>query len=94
MSKETNATTALHATQTEALPLTRVHLIGIAGADGAQRALLRRRNGDVDIVRVGDMTPLGEVVAIDAQTVVLSGAAGTRTLRMPDTAEHAPRTAA
>ena len=83
MSTETNATTAHHATETEMLPLTRVHLIGIAGANGAHRALLRRRNGEVNVVVLGDETAFGTVVAIDASTVVLSGNTGTRILRMP-----------
>lgn len=80
---QTNAATATHATEEDALRLTRVHLIGIAGAEGARRAILRRRSGTVEVVHVGDDTPLGEVVAIDKARVIFAGKAGIRSLQMP-----------
>ncbi|WP_299725234.1 pilus assembly protein PilP [uncultured Tateyamaria sp.] len=89
----TNATTAELATQTGALPLNSLQLIGVAGTEDNRRALLRAGNGSIQTVQVGDNLRQGTVVAIADDAVILSSATGSRQLRMPQ-APEAPRVAA
>ena len=73
------------ATQAQRLPMgAPLTLIGVAGAPEARRALLRRRNGRILTVQVGDRTPRGEVKAIGADEVILARAGRAIRLSMPD----------
>lgn len=84
MSDATNATTAQAATQVGALPLRKLHLIGVMGTPEARRALLRTSAGQVRQVRVGDTLRQGTVTAISDSAVYLHTSAGQRVLAMPD----------
>lgn len=83
MDTPTNPVTADAATQRGALPLRRLHLIGVAGAPDARRAMVRTPGGQIKTVQVGDEIRQGRVVAIDEDAVILSGPTGAQTLRLP-----------
>lgn len=72
------------ATQHGVLPLRKLHLIGVTGAEGARRALLRAPSGQIQTVQVGDTVRTQTIVAIDVDAVILSGRQGAQTLHMPD----------
>ncbi|PQO22177.1 hypothetical protein C2I36_14325, partial [Rhodobacteraceae bacterium WD3A24] len=59
-----NASVAEQATRVAALDTRQVNLIGVFGAEGARRALVRLSNGRVVRVGVGDRLDGGEVAAI------------------------------
>ena len=85
MSDTTNAQTAALATETQALPLRRLQLIGVAGTEETPRALLRTPAGQITTVERGDAIRQGTVIAIGANSVTLSGGGGrTTVLHMPD----------
>jgi len=92
MSEITNTTTAKFATQTGALPLHSLQLIGVFGTQEERRALLRSPGGTFETVGMGDQVRQGTVVAIDENSVILSTAAGTRRLTILE--PHASRAAA
>ncbi|WP_299148510.1 hypothetical protein [uncultured Tateyamaria sp.] len=83
MRDTTNATTATAATQSNALPLRQMHLIGIVGPVEARRALLRTANGDIVHVSTGTRLRQGTVVAISDSAVILGTRTGTRQFEMP-----------
>ncbi len=72
------------ATQSRALPLSQLALIGIAGRPDNRRALLRTRNGRILRVALGDRTPHGTVQAIGATELFLTRAGRTTRLALPD----------
>jgi len=85
MSEITNTATAEFATQISALPLHSLQLIGVCGTEEERHALLRSADGTFQTVSVGDPVRKGSVVAIDDNAVILSTAAGTRRLTIPET---------
>lgn len=60
----TSASVAQQATQTRAINLRRVNLVGVFGTPNDRRALVRLSNGQVVRVRVGDRLDGGQVSAI------------------------------
>jgi hypothetical protein len=60
----TRATVAQQATQTGAINLRQINLIGVFGTSSDRRALVRMPNGQVVSVRVGDRLDGGQVAAI------------------------------
>jgi Tfp pilus assembly protein PilP len=69
---------ARQATESNALNLGELSLVGVFGAAGSRRALLRLANGRFQTVEVGDRVDGGQVVAIS--TSQLSYAKSGRTL--------------
>lgn len=80
---ETPENVAREATIEDALPLHRIALLGIFGKEGDWGALIRKPEGTVLKVALGDRTPVGEVVGIDETQVVLQSMGSTIRLRMP-----------
>ena len=72
------------ATQSLALPLAKLALIGIAGRPENRRALLRTGSGRILPVRLGDRTPHGTVQAIGPSELFLTRAGRTTRLALPD----------
>ena len=60
----TSASVAREATQTRAINLRQVNLIGVMGTQSSRRALVRLSNGRVVTVRVGEQLDGGQVTAI------------------------------
>ncbi len=60
----TRASVAQQATETRAINLRRVNLIGVFGTSSQRRALVRLSNGQIAAVRVGDRLDGGQVAAI------------------------------
>ena len=83
MNKKTNALTADAATQRGALQLRALQLIGIFGPAEAPRALLRAPNGQISNIGLNDQVPLGNVVGIGEDRIVIATKTGERTLRLP-----------
>lgn len=61
----------------------RLTLIGVMGSDKQPRALLMTGSGRTLRVELGDRTPSGKVVAIDARSVVLSRGGEATRLSLP-----------
>ena len=80
---DTPAQVAELATKTVELP--RIALIGIFGTEADPRALIRRPNGKIDRVAVGDKAAGGIVAAIGEQKVVIAQRDGTKVLELPQT---------
>lgn len=68
------------ATQSNAIALNKVNLIGVFGSDGARRALVRLPNGRMKRVKVGDRIDGGRVAAIGRSQ--LSYVKGGRTIQL------------
>ncbi len=68
---------------TEQVNLPRVALIGIFGSEADPRALIRRPNGKIDRVAVGDTAAGGIVTAIGADKVVITQRGDTKVLQLP-----------
>ena len=61
----------------------RLTLIGVMGSQSAPRALLMTARGRTMRVALGDRTPSGKVIAIDAQSIVLNSGQGATRLTLP-----------
>lgn len=68
---------------TEQVKIPRIALIGIFGPEAAPRALIRRPNGKIDRVAVGDKAAGGIVAAIGADRVVIAQRDSTKVLELP-----------
>lgn len=79
----TSSSVARAATDSNALPLGKVTLIGVFGSDSSRRALVRMPNGRFKKVTVGDRVDGGRVAAIGADQLRYVKNGRTLTLRMP-----------
>ena len=68
---------------TEQAKIPRIALIGIFGTEAAPRALIRRPNGKIDRVAVGDKAAGGIVAAIGDDRVVIAQRSTTKVLQLP-----------
>ncbi|CUH50624.1 hypothetical protein [Shimia marina] len=85
MTSKTPPHVAAQATQSGVLQnRARLTLIGVMGSQKAPRALLMTSSGRTLRVELGDRTPSGKVVAIDAHSIVLNGGQGATRLSMPN----------
>lgn len=71
-----NAFVAAQATKLSVLPRDRVALLGVAGPDGAMRALIRMADGTVISAHLGAQTALGRLIEISPAGVVVELASG------------------
>jgi len=78
-----NNTVAGRATETEAISLRGINLIGIYGETGDRRALVRLQSGRYTKIEVGDRLNGGQVSAIDQDRVLYVRNGQTVVLRMP-----------
>ena len=78
----TSATVAQQATQTNAINLSDMTLVGLFGASGARRALLRLPSGRFQTVEVGDRVDGGQVVAISETQMSYVKGGNTITLKL------------
>lgn len=78
-----NNTVASSATETDALSLRGINLIGIYGEAGDRRALIRLQSGRYTKIEVGDRLNGGQVSAIDQDRVLYIRNGQTVVLRMP-----------
>ena len=74
---------AAAATEKNTLPLDDLALIGVFGPSNDRRALLRHASGRIEQVRPGARVNGRQVIAIDADALVVRVAGGTRRLKMP-----------
>lgn len=72
-----------HATDKSALRPGALTLIGIFGRDADLTALVRRRGGRIEKVRIGKSLPEGRVAGIGMDGLVLEKHGKTRRIRMP-----------
>lgn len=79
----TPANVAGHATTSGALERNDFALIGLFGKDGALSALVRLPNGRIQTVATGTKIPQGQVVAIDAEGLMLQKNGRTERISMP-----------
>ncbi len=68
---------------TEQAEIPRIALIGIFGTVAAPRALIRRPNGKIDRVAVGDKAAGGIVAAIGEDRIVIAQRSTTKVLQLP-----------
>lgn len=80
---QTPANVAAKATQTKAVNLTGLALIGLNGNAGAFTALVRLPGGRIKQVETGARVSGGKIVAIDADGLVLQKNGHTRRIEMP-----------
>jgi len=80
---ETPQTVVENATQVDALDLSRTQLLGLFGGSDAPRAMLRSADGAIHVAQVEDNTPVGEVVAITDNYVLLRENKTIHRLTMP-----------
>ena len=78
-----NNTVAGRATETDAISLRGINLIGIYGESGDRRALVRLQSGRYTKIEVGDRLNGGQVTAIDQDRVLYVRNGQTVVLRMP-----------
>jgi hypothetical protein len=81
---ETTAVTAQNATETVTFDLTQPKLIGLFGAAGGLRAMLRGADGTVVMANPEDVTPMGDVMAITKTYVLLRNGRAIRRLTLPE----------
>jgi hypothetical protein len=81
---ETTAVTAQNATETVTFDLTQPQLIGLFGAVGGLRAMLRGADGTVVMANPEDVTPMGDVMAITETYVLLRNGRAIRRLTLPE----------
>ncbi|WP_374015316.1 hypothetical protein [Phaeobacter sp. A36a-5a] len=80
---KTQANVAGHATQKDALHRNRLSLLGLFGANDNLSAMVRMPNGRMQIVTRGSRLSGGEVVAIDADGLILQKNGKASRLAMP-----------
>ncbi len=78
-----NAFVALHATQLDAMRIDEVALIGIAGPEGAMRALIRMSDGTIISGTLGERIALGRLIEISPAGVVIELSNGLATFLRP-----------
>jgi Tfp pilus assembly protein PilP len=78
----TPTSVAQQATQTGAINLSELTLVGLFGAAGARRALLRLPSGRFQTVEVGDRVDGGQVVAISETQMSYVKGSNTITLKL------------
>lgn len=82
-SGKTPANVAATATQEKAADLSSVTLIGLNGASGAYKALVRMPGGRIKQVTAGTRLTAGKIVAIDENGLILEKNGRTRRVEMP-----------
>lgn len=82
-SPATSALVADQATQTGALHKSGLGLLGLFGAEGDLRAMIRLPNGRVKTVQKGSRISRSKVLGIDAKGVLLESSGQTRRIEMP-----------
>lgn len=78
-----NAFVAEHATEPDMLPLDEVALIGVAGAEGAMRALIRMPDGTILSGKANDQTAIGILIEVSRAGVVVELANGNAAFLAP-----------
>lgn len=73
------------ATITNALPLTKLTLLGTFGPTGNESALFRLPRGTIRKAQTGDRVARAEIIAISDGEVILHQNGKTTRLKMPDT---------
>ncbi|MDC0657162.1 hypothetical protein N6L27_04045 [Leisingera sp. SS27] len=81
--EQTSAKVAGLATQTNAVNRSNLSLLGIYGPENSMSALIRLPSGRTREVKRGTKLSQGQVIAIDAQGLVLNQRGETRRLVMP-----------
>lgn len=71
------------ATQSGALQKSSLGLLGLFGAEGDLRAMIRLPNGQVKTVQTGSRIARSRVLGIDAKGVLLESSGQTRRIEMP-----------
>ncbi|GGD33187.1 hypothetical protein [Sinisalibacter lacisalsi] len=71
-----NAFVAENATRRGVIPLDEVALLGVAGPQGAMRAIIRMSDGDIVTGALGERIALGELVEVSPAGVVIEMANG------------------
>ena len=84
MSNDTPITAAHHATEPDALDTGSLCLLGLFGPDADMRALIRLPGGRVVRVEAGSRIKGSNVVAIDADGLILLKRGKTRRITMPE----------
>lgn len=84
MSNDTPLTAARHATEADALDTGQLNLLGLFGPDTDMRALIRLPGGRVVRVETGSRLKGANVVAIDADGLILLKRGKTRRITMPE----------
>lgn len=72
------------ATEAQALPLSKLALLGTMGRPDARIAILRERDGTILTVVTGTKTPAGTVQAIGEGEIILARSGKATRLRMPN----------
>ncbi len=80
----TSASVAREATQTRAINLRQLNLIGVFGTSANRTALVRLSNGRIERVRVGDRLDRGQVTAIGNSELVYQRSGRTHRLRIAE----------
>lgn len=90
MSAETHAATASSnafvaaaATQPDMLPLAQAALIGVAGTEGAMRALIRMADGTIVTAATGARIEVGRLIDVSTAGVVLELTSGNAVFLRP-----------
>jgi len=82
MTDSVNETTARAATQKNKLPLGELRLLGIVARPDKAQALLRTPSGETFWAEAGSRTDYGNVIAIDARSVILDTGTSARRLEL------------
>lgn len=82
MTDSVNETTARAATQKNKLPLGELRLLGIVARPDKAQALLRAPSGETFWAEAGSRTDYGNVIAIDARSVILDTGTSARRLEL------------
>lgn len=83
---ETPQDTLEKATDRDTLPLEILTLIGTFVRPDGSEALIRRGNGRIERVRIGDTLGWRQITAIEAGAIILTRNGETHRLPIPDTA--------